>query len=153
MLAQMGGVKMIHVPYKGAGPANIALISGQITWMFGNAMPSVPHIKSSRLRALAVTGKKPIPALPGVPTVAATLPGFEANSWYGVSVQGGTPKDVIVKLNQDIGRVLGTGDMRTRLEAEGAEPGGGSPEEFGSFFRAEIDKWARVIRAAGIKLE
>ena len=153
MLAQMGRVKMIHVPYKGAGPANIALISGQITWMFGNAIPSVPHIKSGRLRALAVTGKETIPALPGVPTVAATLPGFEANSWYGVSVQGGTPRDVIMKLNQDIGRVLGTGDMRTRLEAEGAEPGGGSPEQFGAFFRAEIEKWAKVIATAGIKLE
>ena len=153
MLCQMGGVKMIHVPYKGAGPANIALISGQITWMFGNAIPSVPHIRSGRLRALAVTGKQPIPALPGVPTAASTLPGFEANSWYGVSAQGGTPKDVIAKLNQDIGRVLGTSEMRMRLEAEGAEAGGGSPEEFGAFFRAEIDKWARVIKAAGIRLE
>ena len=153
MLSQMGGVTMIHVPYKGAGPANIALISGQITWMFGNAIPSVPYIKSGRLRALAVTGKQPIPALPGVPTVSATLPGFEANSWYGVSVQGGTPKDVIAKLNQDIGRVLGTTEMRVRLEAEGAEAGSGSPEEFGVFFRAEIEKWAKVIRAAGIRLE
>jgi tripartite-type tricarboxylate transporter receptor subunit TctC len=153
MLCQMGRVKMVHVPYKGAGPANIALISGQITWMFGNAIPSVPHIKSGRLRALAVTGKQPIPALPGVPTAAATLPGFEANSWYGISAQGGTPKDVIAKLNQDIGRVLGSSDMRLRLEAEGAEAGGGSPEEFGRFFREEIDKWAQVIKAAGIKLE
>ena len=153
MLCQMGGVKMIHVPYKGAGPANIALISGQITWMFGNAIPSVPHIRSGRLRALAVTCKQPIPALPGVPTAASTLPGFEANSWYGVSAQGGTPKDVIAKLNQDIGRVLGTSDMRARLEAEGAEAGGGTPEDFSRFFRAEIDKWARVIKAAGIRLE
>jgi len=153
MLCQMGGVTMIHVPYKGAGPANIALISGQITWMFGNAIPSMPLINSGRLRALAVTGKQPIPALPGVPTVAATLPGFEANSWYGVSAQGGTPRDVITKLNQDIGRVLRTSDMRARLEAEGAEAGSGSPEEFGSFFRAEIDKWAKVIRSAGIRLE
>jgi tripartite-type tricarboxylate transporter receptor subunit TctC len=153
MLSQMGGVKMIHVPYKGAGPANIALLSGQITWMFGNAIPSVPYIKSGRLRALAVTGKEPIPALPGVPVIATTLPGFEANSWYGVSVQGGTPKDVIAKLNQDIGRVLGTSDMRGRLEAEGAVAGGGSPEQFGAFFRAEIDKWAGVIAKAGIKLE
>lgn len=153
MLCQMGGVKMIHVPYKGSGPANIALISGQITWMFGNAIPSMPLINSGRLRALAVTGKQPIPALPGVPTVAATLPGFEANSWYGVSAQGGTPRDVIAKLNQDIGRVLATGEMRARLEAEGAEAGSGSPEEFGRFFRAEIDKWARVIQSAGIRLE
>ena len=153
MLCQMGRVKMIHVPYKGAGPANIALFSGEITWMFGNAIPSVPHIKSGRLRALAVTGKQPILVLPGVPTAAATLPGFEANSWYGISAQGGTPKDVIARLNQDIGRVLGSSDMRLRLEAEGAEAGGGSPEEFGRFFREEIDKWAKVIKAAGIKLE
>lgn len=153
MLCQMGGVKMIHVPYKGAGPANIALLSGQITWMFGNAIPSVPYIKSGRLRALAVTGRQPIPALPGVPIVASTLPGFEANSWYGVSAQGGTPKDVIAKLNQDIGRILRTSDMRARLEAEGAEAGGGDPEEFGRFFRSEIDKWAQVIRSAGIRLE
>ena len=153
MLCQMGGVKMVHVPYKGAGPANIALLSGEITWMFGNAIPSVPYIRSGRLRALAVTGKQPIAALPGVPTAAATLPGFEANSWYGVSVQGGTPKDVIAKLNQEIGRMLATGDMRARLEAEGADAGGGSPEEFGRFFRAEIAKWAKVIKAASIKLE
>lgn len=153
MLCQMGGVKMIHVPYKGAGPANIALVSGQITWMFGNAIPSVPYIRSGRLRALAVTGKEPIAALPGVPTAASTLPGFEANSWYGVSVQGGTPREVIARINQDIGRVLAGSDMRHRLEAEGAEAGGGSPEQFGAFFRAEIDKWAKVIKAAGIRLE
>ena len=153
MLSQMGRVKMIHVPYKGAGPANIALLSGQITWMFGNAIPSVPYIRSGRLRALAVTGKQRIPALPGVPVVADTLPGFEANSWYGISVQGGTPKDVIAKLNEDIGRTLNTPDMRARLVAEGAEAGGGSPDQFGAFFRDEIDKWAKVIKAAGIRLE
>ena len=153
LLSQMGGVKMIHIPYKGAGPANIALISGEITCMFGNAIPSVPLIKSGRLRALAVTGTQRTPALPDVPTVADTLPGFEANSWYGVSAQGGTPKDVIARLNQDIGRVLNSSDMRSRLAAEGAEPGGGSPEQFAAFFRAEIDKWAKVIKAAGIKLE
>ncbi len=153
LLAQMGGVKMIHVPYKGAGPANIALLSGQITWMFGNAIPSVPHIKTGRLRALAVTGEKPLPALPGVPNVNSTLPGFEVYSWYGVSVQGGTPKDVIAKINHDIGRILGSADMRTRLEAEGAEPGGGTPDDFARFFRNEIDKWAKVIARAGIRLE
>jgi tripartite-type tricarboxylate transporter receptor subunit TctC len=153
LLCQMANVKMIHVPYKGAGPANIDLISGQINWMFGNLIPSVPHIRGGRLRALAVTGTTRNAALPDVPTVAATLPGFEATSWYGVSVQGGTPKDVITKLNQEINRILVTSDMRSRLAAEGAEAGGGSPEEFGAFFRNEIDKWAKVIRAAGFRLE
>jgi tripartite-type tricarboxylate transporter receptor subunit TctC len=153
LLGQMGDVKMLHVAYKGAGPASIALISGEITWMFGNALPSVPLIRSGRVRALAVTGLKRTPALPDVPTVADTLPGFEATSWYGVSVQGGTPRDVIAKLNQEINRVLSTSEMRARLETEGAEASGGSPEEFGAFFRAEITKWGKVIKAAGIRLE
>jgi tripartite-type tricarboxylate transporter receptor subunit TctC len=153
LLAQMGKVKMLHVPYKGAGPANIALLSGQITWIFGNALSAVPYIKSGRLRALAVTGRDPMPVLPGVPTVAATLPGFEVYSWYGVAVQGATPKEIIARLNQDIGRVLDTSEMRSRLAAEGADAKGGSPEEFGRHFRAEIDKWAKVIKAAGIKLQ
>jgi tripartite-type tricarboxylate transporter receptor subunit TctC len=153
MLALMGSVKMIHVPYKGGGPATIALLSGEITWMVGTILPSVPHIKTGRLRALAVTGTQRTPALPDVPTVAASLPGFEANSWYGVSAQGATPKDVIAKLNQEIAKGLNTGDLRARLASEGAEVVGGSPEEFGVFFRAEIEKWAKVIKAAGIRLE
>jgi tripartite-type tricarboxylate transporter receptor subunit TctC len=153
MLALMGGVKMIHVPYKGGGPATIALLSGEITWMVGTILPSVPHIKSGRLRALAVTGTQRTPALADVPTVAESLPSFEANSWYGVSVQGATPKDVIAKLNQEIAKGLNAGDLRARLASEGAEVVGGSPEEFGVFFRAEIEKWAKVIRAAGIRLE
>jgi tripartite-type tricarboxylate transporter receptor subunit TctC len=153
MLAQMGGAKMVHVPYKGAGPANIALLAGEITCMFGNAIPSVPLIRSGRLKALAVTGLQRNSALPDVPAVAETIRDFEATSWYGVSIQGATPRDVIAKVNQDINRILVSSDMRARLATEGAEAGGGSPEDFGAFFRAEIDKWAKVIRGAGIKLE
>jgi tripartite-type tricarboxylate transporter receptor subunit TctC len=153
LLSQRGRVKMLHVPYKGAAPAGMALISGEVTWLFGNAIPSLPHIRSGRLRALAVTGAQRMPILPDVPTVADTLPGFEVYAWYGIAVQGATPKDVIAKLNQDINRVLLSSDMRSRLETEGAEASGGSPEEFGRFFRAEVEKWARVIRAAGIRLE
>jgi tripartite-type tricarboxylate transporter receptor subunit TctC len=153
LLAQMGGVKMVHVPYKGGAPAGIALISGEVTWIFGNAIFSVPHINSGRLRALAASGARRIPALPAVPTVGETLPGFEVYSWYGVAAQGGTPKDIVARLNRDIARIVDTDDMRTRLAAEGAEPRGGSPEEFTAFLRAEIDKWAVVIRKAGIALQ
>ncbi len=153
MLAQMGGVRMVHVPYKGGGPATIDLLSGQITWMFGTILPSMPHIRSGRLRALAVTSTKRTPVLPDVPPVADTLPGFEASSWYGVSAPGGTPKDVVAKLNQEIARILNSAEMRERLSHEGAEVMGGRPEQFGAFYRAEIEKWAKVIRAAGIKLE
>jgi len=153
MVGLMGGVKMIHVPYKGAGPATIDLLSGQITWMVGTILPSMPHIRSGRLHALAVTGLKRSPALPEVPPVADTLPGFEASSWYGVAAPGGTPRDIVVKLNQEIARRINTPDVRERVAGEGAEIVAGSPDQFGAFYRAEIEKWAKIIRAAGIRLE
>ena len=153
MLSLMGGVKMTHVPYKGAGPATVSLLSGEISLMFGTILSSIPHIKAGRMRALAASGSRRSPAMPEVPTVAETLPGFEAAAWYGVSASGGTPKEVIAKLNQEIARVLNAGDMRERLAREGAEVVGGGPEQFDAFFRSEIGKWGKVIRAAGIKLE
>jgi len=153
LLAQMARVKMVHVPYKGAAPATIGLISGEITCQFAAALPSMPLIRAGRVKALAVSGTQRSSALPDVPTVAATLPGFEAISWYGISVQGGTPREVVARINQEVNRVLGTSDMRSRLATEGAEAGGGTPEDFGAFFRAEIDKWAGVIKAAGIRIE
>jgi len=153
LLSQRAGVKMVHVPYKGASPAGLALLSGQVTWIFGNAIPSVPHIRSGRLRALAVTGARRSPVLPDVPIVADTLPGFEVYTWYGVAAQGATPRDLVMRLNRDIGRALEASDLRSRLTAEGVEIKGGTPEEFNAFFRAEIDKWAKVIKAAGIRLE
>ena len=153
LLAQMARVKMVHVPYKGAAPATIGLISGEITCQFAAALPSMPLIRAGRVKALAVSGTQRSSALPDVPTVAATLPGFEAISWYGISVQGGTPREVVARINQEVNRVLGTSDMRSRLATEGAEAGGGTPEDFGAFFRAEIDKWAGVIKAAAIRLE
>ena len=153
LLAQMARVKMVHVPYKGAAPATIGLISGEITCQFAAALPSMPLIRAGRVKALAVSGTQRSSALPDVPTVAATLPGFEAISWYGISVQGGTPREVVARINQEVNRVLGTSDMRSRLATEGAEAGGGTPEDFSAFFRAEIDKWAGVIKAAGIRLE
>jgi len=153
LLSQRGRVRMLHVPYKGAAPAGMALISGEVTWIFGNAIPSLPHIRSGRLRALAVTGAQRNPVLPDVPTVAETLPGFEVYAWYGIAAQGATPRDVIARLNRDIGRVLETSEMKSRLAAEGAEVKGGSPDAFNEFFRAEIEKWAKVIKAAGIRIE
>ena len=153
MLTLMGGVKMIHVPYKGGGPATIGLLGGEITWMVGTIILPMPHIKAGRLRALAVTGARRAQRLPDVPTVAESLPGYEANGWHGASVQGRTPKDLIAKLNQEIARGLNIGDTRARLAAEATEVVGGSPEQFGVFFKAEIEKWAKVIRAAGIRRE
>ncbi len=153
LLKIMGGVEMTHIPYKGAGPATIDLISGQVTWMFGTILPTIPHVRSGKLRALAVSGKRRAEILPEVPTVAEHVPGFEASSWYGVFAPAGTPAEVIIKLNQEMARALTPVEVRQRLAAEGTEVVAGNPEDFMQLFRAEAAKWARVIKQAGIRLE
>ena len=153
LLKIMGGVEMTHIPYKGAGPATIDLISGQVTWMFGTILPTIPHVRAGKLRALAVSGKKRAEVLPEVPTVAEHVPGFEASSWYGVFAPAGTPAEVIIKLNQEMARALTPVEVRQRLAAEGTEVVAGNPEDFMLLFRAEAAKWARVIKQAGIRLE
>lgn len=153
LLKIMGGADMTHIPYKGAGPATIDLISGQVTWMFGTILPTIPHVRAGKLRALAVSGKKRAEVLPDVPTVAEHVPGFEASSWYGVFATAGTPPDVIAKLNQEIARALNPPEVRQRLASEGTEVVAGNPEDFMTLFRAEVAKWARVIRQSGIRLE
>ena len=153
LLKIMGGVEMTHIPYKGAGPATIDLISGQVTWMFGTILPTIPHVRAGKLRALAVSGKRRAEVLPEVPTVAEHVPGFEASSWYGVFAPAGTPAEVIIKLNQEMARALTPSEVRQRLAAEGTEVVAGNPEDFMQLFRAEAAKWARVIKQAGIRLE
>ena len=153
LLKIMGGADMTHIPYKGAGPATIDLISGQVTWMFGTILPTIPHVRAGKLRALAVSGKKRAEVLPDVPTVAEHVPGFEASSWYGVFATAGTPPDVIAKLNQEMARALNPPEVRQRLASEGTEVVAGNPEDFMTLFRAEVAKWARVIRQSGIRLE
>ena len=108
---------MTHIPYKGAGPATIDLISGQVTWMFGTILPTLPHVRAGKLRAFAVSGRQRAAVLPEVPTVAEQVPGFEASSWYGVFAPAATPADVIVKLNQEMARALNAPEVRQRLAA------------------------------------
>jgi len=153
LLKIMGGVEMTHIPYKGAGPATIDLISGQVTWMFGTILPTIPHVRAGKLRALAVSGKKRAEVMSAVPTVAEHVPGFEASSWYGVFAPAGTPAEVIAKLNQEMARALTPPDVRQRLAAEGTEVVAGNPDEFMTLFRSEVAKWARVIKQSGIRLE
>ena len=153
LLKIMAGVEMTHIPYKGAGPATIDLISGQVTWMFGTILPTIPHVRAGKLRALAVSGKQRAAVLPEVPTVAEQVAGFEASSWYGVFAPAGTPADVIAKLNQEMARALTPAEVRQRLAAEGTEVVAGNPEEFMNLFRAEVAKWARVVKQAGIRLD
>jgi tripartite-type tricarboxylate transporter receptor subunit TctC len=153
LLKIMGGVEMTHIPYKGAGPATIDLISGQVTWMFGTILPTIPHVRAGKLRALAVSGKKRAAVMSAVPPVAEHVPGFEASSWYGVFAPAGTPAEVIAKLNQEMARALTPPDVRQRLAAEGTEVVAGNPDEFMTLFRSEVAKWARVIKQSGIRLE
>lgn len=151
ILALRGGVKMIHVPYKGAGPAAVGVLSGEVSFAFGSIVPAIPHIKAGRLRAIAVTSLTPTAVLPKVPPVAETLPGFEASPFHGMVVPAGTPREIIVKLNQEMGRIMNLPETRSRLAALGAEVRTGTPEAFDAYFRGEIEKWAKVIQAAGLK--
>ncbi len=153
ILRLMAGVRMVHVPYKGAAPSITALMSGEISWLFGAILPTLPHIQSGRLRAIAVSSARRTSALPGVPPVGDTLPGFDTSPWTGVAAPGATPKDVIARLNQEIARGFKSAEIRERLEREGNDVVVNTPEQFDAFFRGEMQKWARVIKDAGIKLE
>jgi tripartite-type tricarboxylate transporter receptor subunit TctC len=153
LLRLSAGVSMTHVPYKGASPATVDLISGQVSWMFGTILPTLPHVKSGKLRAIAVSGAKRSAVLPELATVAETVPGFEASSWYGVFAPAGTPAEIITRLNQEMARGLNAPDVRERLAREGTDVVAGSPEAFGNLFRAEVVKWGKVIKAAGIRPE
>ena len=151
----MAGVKMVHIPYKGAAPAMSDLLSGQVHLMFDNLANALPNVKAGRLRALAVTTLARSPAVPDLPTVAESgLPGFDLTTWFGVMVPAGTPPEIVIKLNAEIVRALNTKDMHERLETMGAEaPTNNTPEHFAAFIRTEAAKYARVVKESGAKVE
>ncbi len=150
----MAGVDMVHIPYKGSSPAFTDLLGGQVSLMFATIAAGSPHVKSGKLRALAITGAKRSPALPDVPTVAeAGLPGFEIASWNGVFAPAGTPKEIVTKLNTEIVKILSMPDVNERLSALGAEPAGMTPEQFAAIIKADLNKWAKIAKDAGIRLD
>ena len=152
MFKQVAGVNLNHIPYKGTGPALIAIIGGEVQVMFGGAIATVPQVKSGKLRALAVAGDRRARALPDVPTVAeAGYPGFEANSWNGIVAPAGTPRAIVDKLNAAMITVLQLPEVRDTMTADGAEPAYNSPDQFGVYIRACHEKWGKVIRSAGLK--
>jgi len=147
------GVKMVHVPYKGAGPAITELMGGQVHMLFANPAASIAHVKSGKLRALAVSGDKRSVIMPEVPTVAeAAIPGFEASTWWGILAPARTPDALIAKLNAELARSLTQSDALNRIAALGADVVGGPPQKLADHLRAEIPKWGRVVRAGNIKL-
>ena len=153
MLKTMAGIDMVHVPYKGGGPALIALLSGQVQIMFATLPAAMPHMKSGKLRPVAVTTSHRSQALPELPTIAESgVPGYEAATWYGLLAPAGTPKAIVGRLHAEIVKILAT-DTRQLLMAQGFEPVGNTPAEFAAYIRSEITKWGKVIRDAGIKPE
>jgi len=150
----MAGIKLQHVPYKGTGPALTDTISGHVQLLMSTLLPPLPHLKTGRLRALAVTSGKRVASLPDVPTVKeGGLPGYEVVGWYAIVAPAGTPQPVVTKLYTDISSALLAPDMRQKLAAEGAEAVGSRPEEFSAFLKSEIDKWGKVVKAAKIPMQ
>jgi len=154
MLKVAAGVDMVHVPYKGGGPAIQDLLAGQIPLMFENLPSILPHVQSGRLRGLAVTATARSTAAPQLPTmIESGYAGFVAGSWYGLFAPAGTPREIVSRLNAETVRTLKTPDTRSLLSQQGADPVGNTEAEFASFIAAEIDRWAKVIRTARIRIE
>jgi tripartite-type tricarboxylate transporter receptor subunit TctC len=148
----MAGIDVVHVPYKGSGQSIVGLISGELALMFAAVPTAMPHLKSSRVRALGVTTSERSQALPDLPTIAqAGLPGYEATQWFGVLAPAGTPRGIIDRLHQEITAALRAPDVKQHLANEGADIVGSTPQQFGEYLKSETTKWARVIKAAGIK--
>jgi tripartite-type tricarboxylate transporter receptor subunit TctC len=153
LFKMMAGVDMIHVPYRGAGPALTDLLAGQVQVMFGGTASSIEYIRAGRLRALAVTTATRSDALPDVPTVDEFVPGYEASAWFGVGAPKATPAEIVEKLNKEINASLADAKMKARLAELGGDVLALSPADFGKFIADETEKWGKVIRAAGIKAE
>ena len=153
LFMMMTGVHLVHVPYRGASPALTDLLANQVQVMFDNLPSSIGHIQGGRLRALAVTTGTPSKALPGVPTVAETVPGYEASAWFGMAVPKGTPRPVIDKLNRLINEALADPGMQAKLADLGGVLIPGTPEDFGKVVANETAKWAKVVQATGASAE
>ncbi len=146
------GVNMVHIPYKGGGQANAALLAGESHLFFSGMPPALPHVKAGRLRALAVTTAKRSPSAPEVPTVGeAGLPGFEADNWHAILAPAGTPPTVVKRLHQAIAAALTEQELARRFETQGAEARSSTPPQLTAFIRAEVAKWADVAKAAGVE--
>ncbi|MBX3650895.1 MAG: tripartite tricarboxylate transporter substrate binding protein [Burkholderiales bacterium] len=153
LLKSLAGIDMVHIPFKGGGPALVATISGEVQIMFATMPAAMPHVKSGKVRPVAVTTAKRSQAMPDLPTIAeAGVKGYEAATWYGLLAPARTPKPVIDRLHGDVVKIL-AGPTRQRLEAQGFEPDGGTPAAFAAYIKSEIAKWAKVIKDAGIPAE
>jgi tripartite-type tricarboxylate transporter receptor subunit TctC len=153
MFKQYAGVSVTHVPYKGGGPAAQAIMAGEVDMRFTGQLAVLPHLKAGRVRPLAIASTRKSSIMPELPTLDSMYPGFDADNWYAMFITAGTPKDVIAKLSTEIVKVLQVPDMREAITKDGAEPVGSTPAELGAYFRREVEKYAKVIRAANVQVE
>jgi tripartite-type tricarboxylate transporter receptor subunit TctC len=153
LINAMADIKMNHIPYKGTGPATMDTISGTVNMTLSDMVPFVPHIQSGKLKALAQTTAQRSRLLPELPTVAETLPGYDATSWYGIMAPAGTPTAIVQRINQELTKILQQPDVRARYASLGVDPVIASPEQFGQYINSEQAKWADVIRRSGAKVD
>ena len=153
LFKSMTGCNMVHIPYKGAGPVLTDLIGGQVQVFFDNLPSSAGHIKGGSIRALAVTSAAREPSFPALPTVADTVPGYEATAWFGVGMPKGTPREAINKMNAAVNKALAEPKMRARLAELGGAPIPGTPEDFGKVIASETEKWAKVVASSGATVD
>jgi len=150
----MAGVQMVHIPYRGSGPAMIGLLAGEAPVMFLPAINAGGHVAAGRLRAIAVTSRERLPAMPVLPTVSeAGLAGYESSQWYGLLAPAGTPPEMLDLLNAQVAKIMRSADMKARMASDGLVPIGSSRAEFAAHIRTEIDKWAKVISASGARVD
>jgi tripartite-type tricarboxylate transporter receptor subunit TctC len=153
MLKQFAGVDVTPIPYKGGGPAIAAMVSGETDFAFATALAAQPHIKAGKVKALAVTTAKRSGALPDLPTMSSLYPGFESDNWYAMFFPAGTPKDVVAKLNAEIVKALKANEIRDFIIQEGGDPVGSSPAELDAYFKREVGKYAKIIKAGNISAD
>jgi tripartite-type tricarboxylate transporter receptor subunit TctC len=154
LFASMANLKLTHIPYKGSAPGLVALIGGETMIGFTDMLITLPHVKSGKLRALAVTGDRRSAMVPELPTIAESgLPGFSVYAWFGLLAPAATPAEIVTRISAEIQKGFKTPQMRERFSAMGADPVGGSPEQFAAFLKVEMAKWAKLVKAAGIHAE
>ena len=153
LFKRMAGLEMIHVPYKGIPPAVTDVLGGRVSMLFTTTISAAPHIKAGKLKALALTSAKRLPTMPDVPTIAETIPGYQAEAFQAVVAPAGVPRPIVEKLAAKIGAIVKSPDIAARFEADGAVPIGSTPQQFAAFLKSEMLKWGRVIKEAGIQLE
>jgi tripartite-type tricarboxylate transporter receptor subunit TctC len=153
LFKSMAGVTMTHIPYKGTGPLLTDLIAGQVSVTIASAVPLIPQVKAGKLRGLAVTGARRSGAMPELPTIGETVPGYEVTNWFGIIVPRGTPRTVVVRVNADLNKALKAPDLKGLLNAQGADAAGGTPEEFAAVIRQDFAKWAKVVKDSGARVD